>query len=135
MSKHLAILSKVGIEAILSGKKTIEARFSQKKIAPYGSVLVGDTVYIKPPGGEIIGEFRVKKVFYYCGLESGDMADLLTRYGKQLSLGNRLEDIKYTQAWAKAKYGTLIFISQSDRFITSPVKIKKSDLRGWMTIE
>lgn len=106
MKKHLAIFKGQAGEEILSGKKTIESRFSKVKKAPFGVVSSGDMVYIKPSGKEIIGEFRVKKVCYF-------------------------EDPEIKTA----RYATFIFIGDSARFITSPLKFKKKDSRGWVVLE
>lgn len=135
MKKHLAIMNKPTIEAILSGKKTVETRFSLHKIAPFGVISKGDLVYIKPPGEEIIGQFRVKKVFSFDGLCEPDFDDIFIKYGSQIRVGEKEEDNKYQTDKKQSNYGTLIFIGDSERFITSPVKIKKSDQRGWMVLE
>ena len=135
MKKHLAIMNKPTIEAILAGKKTIETRFSLHKISPFESVAPGDLVYMKPPGEEIVGQFRVKKVFSFAGLVPEDMENIFKSYGKQIAMGDKVEDDKYKEEKKGCKYGTLIFISESERFIVSPLKVKKSDMRGWMVIE
>ncbi len=122
------------IEAILSGQKTIETRFSKHKIAPYGEVRAGDLIYMKIPGGDIVGQFKAKKVFYFEGLTAGDVDKILQEYGKQISVGYALEDEKYLEIKKSSHFGTLIFIEQSERFITSPIKIQKHDLRGWMVL-
>lgn len=129
MKKHLAIMNKPTIEDILSGRKTIETRFSQHKISPFGEIGVGDLVYIKPPGEEVVGQFRVKKVISYEGLELNDLSYLREKYEKEM-----VTEGDYWGKKRKAKFGTLIFIGESERFITSPVKIKKSDMRGWMVL-
>lgn len=134
MKKHLAIMNKQTIEAILSGRKTVETRFSKHKIPPFGQVSAGDLIYMKPPGEDIIGQCRVKKVFNFEGLTSNDMEKLFVDYGKQIGIGVKEEDEKYFQGKRDSSYGTLIFISESERFITSPVKIKKRDLRGWVVL-
>lgn len=134
MRKHLAIVNKLSIEAILSGTKTIETRFSQKRISPFGDVSTGDVVYMKLSGGDIEGQFRVKKVFSFENLEPKDIEEIFEKYGPQISVGNKLEDEKYKQEKKNSSFGTLIFISESERFITSPIKIKKSDMRGWIVI-
>lgn len=128
-------MGKSAIEAILSGHKTIETRFSLHKIAPFGVISKGDLVYIKPPGEEVIGQFRVKKVFCFDGLTEDDMDDIFVKYGSQIGVGNEKENNNYQTAKKQSKYGTLIFIGDSERFITSPIKIKKSDQRGWMVLE
>ncbi len=66
--KHLAIFKGDGGEKILTGEKLIETRFSKSKIPPFGVISTGDLVYIKPSGGDIIGQFRVKKVIFFDGL-------------------------------------------------------------------
>lgn len=128
-------MNKPTIEAILGGKKTIETRFSLHKIPPFRCVFPGDLVYMKPPGEEIIGQFRVKKVFSFAGLDPEDIENIFKDYGKQISMGDKTEDERYEQIKKDCKFGTLIFIDQSERFITSPIKIPKSDQRGWMVLD
>ena len=127
--RHLAIFKGEGGELILSGKKTIESRFSKRKDPPFGVISSGDLVYIKPSGKDIIGQFRVKKVIFFDGLEIGDIEEIREKYEKELSV-----DESYWKGKENSKFGTLIFIGDSSRFITSPVKIPKKDLRGWVVL-
>jgi len=128
--KHLAIFKGDGANLILSGKKTIESRFSKKKSPPYGAISTGDLVYIKPTGKEIIGQFRVKKVFFIDGLTPEDVLDIEKRFGSDLAV-----DQTYWSDMSDSKYLSLIFIGEVNTFITSPVKIPKKDLRGWVVLE
>jgi predicted transcriptional regulator len=128
--KHLAIFKGVGGELILLGKKTIESRFSKRADVPFKQITSGDLVYIKPSGKDIIGQFKVKKVIFYDGLDLSDLSDLRKRYEEGLAVG---ED--YWEKKSGARYGTLIFIGESSRFITSPVRIPKKDLRGWVVLD
>ncbi|MDO8576749.1 MAG: hypothetical protein Q7R82_00220 [Candidatus Daviesbacteria bacterium] len=130
MKKHLAIFRGGAGEEILSGKKTIESRFSRVKNPPFGLISTGDLVYIKPSGKDIIGQFRVRKVIFFDGLDAGDLIDLRKRYEKELAV-----EETYWEQVAKARFGTLIFIGDSSRFITSPVKFPKKDLRGWVVLD
>ena len=129
MKKHLAIFKGDGADKILTGKKSIESRFSKIKIAPFGVVSSGDLVYIKPSGGEIIGQFRVKRVISFDGLNQEDVLDIKKRFEKEISV-----DENYWEGKMQAKYGTLIFIGTSSRFLTPPIKIPKKDLRGWVVL-
>ncbi len=122
-TKHLAIFRPDLAEAVLAGEKTIETRFSIHKIAPYGVISVGDLVFIKPSGREIIGQFRVKKVIFMEGLEANDVTEIFKRY--KVEINSKLS----------AKFATIIFITESERLITSPIKIKKSDRRGWVVLD
>lgn len=130
VKKHLAIFKGDGANLILEGKKTIESRFSRIKQAPYGAISAGDLVYIKPSGGSIIGQFRVKKVIFYDGLDSGEMEEIKKRFGNELAV-----DEAYWEAKLDSKYGSLIFIGSSNRFITSPINLPKKDLRGWVVLD
>lgn len=128
-------MSKATINSILDGQKTIETRFSKHNIAPYGTVSVGDIVYLKPPGDEVMGQFVAKKVMYFEGMEPEDIQKIFEDWGEQIGINPKLEDDEYFQQKKDSKFGTLIWVTQSERFITSPVKIKKSDQRGWLVLD
>ncbi len=130
MKKHLAIFKNQGGELILSGQKTVESRFSQAKIAPYGVISSGDLVYIKPSGGEIVGQFRVKKTIFFEGLTPLDVREIRVKYEKDIAM-----DDDYWQKKENSRVASLIFIGESSRFLTAPVKIPKKDLRGWVVLD
>lgn len=130
MKKHLAIFKGNGGELILSGKKTVESRFSRRKSPPFGVISGGDLVYIKPSGEDIIGQFKVKKVIFYDNLDLSDLSHLREKFGEDLVV-----DEAYWKKKAGSKYGTLIFIGDCAKFITSPVRILKKDLRGWVVLD
>ena len=130
MKKHLAIFTGTAAEDILQGRKTIESRFSKAKIAPFLAVNTGDIVYIKPSGKELIGEFRVKKVIFIDGLKKEDFMMIKERFGEKI-----FADERYWQGKNDCKYGTLIFIGESARFLIPPLKISKRDLRGWVILD
>lgn len=135
MRRHLAIFSKDTIRQIFSGKKTIESRFSKKKISPFGQVAVGDTVYIKPSGEEIVGQFFVSKVFSIEGLDDSDWKWIKTDLLGGLGFTNKQEQDSYFNARSASRYCTLIYIDRVEQFITSPIKIPKKDLRGWVALD
>lgn len=127
--KHLAIFKGRAGEKILLGQKTIESRFSQVKNPPFGVISAGDLVYIKPSGKDIIGQFRVKKVFFFDNFDLSDLRNLRNLYNSELAV-----DEQYWGKVENARFGTLIFIGESERFITSPIKVTKKDLRGWVVL-
>lgn len=135
MHKHLAIFSEDAVKAILNGTKTIESRFSQKRISPFGQVTVGDIVYIKPSGRDIVGQFKVKKVISFEGLEEKDWELIRSEFGKQISLGSLEKNDEFFANHFTSNYCTLLFIDKVEQFITAPIRIKKSDQRGWVMLE
>jgi len=126
----LAIFKGDGAEKILIGKKSIESRFSRSKIVPFGVVSSGDLIYIKPSGADIIGQFKVKKVIFYDGLGASEIKEIREKYDKELAV-----DGNYWEGKINCRYGTLIFVGESSRFITSPIKLKKKDQRGWVVLK
>lgn len=127
--KHLAIFIDDYIEKIFKGEKTIEARFSQDKIAPYCLVKKGDEVYLKQSSKNIIGRFIVDNVLYYQGLTGETIGKLRKEYNNEICANDA-----FWQSKANAKYGTLIFISQPERFLT-PIRHTKHDRRAWLVLE
>lgn len=134
MKKHLAIFSKDVVKQIFSGKKLVETRFSRHKIAPFGLVERGDIVYIKPSGEEIVGQFTVKKVIFFEGLDNEDWKLIKGHYRGLIAFVDLEAEEKYFKQKENSRFGTLIFIGQVERFITAPVKIEKRDLRGWVVL-
>lgn len=125
MKKHLGIFASEAVKKIFDGKKRVEIRLSRRKIPPFGKVSVGDTVYIKPSGQDIAGQFKVIKVIYIEGFESSDLKSL----GKLDA-----SDKKYLNSKEKINFATIIYFDQIEQFITSPIRVEKKDLRGWVVI-
>jgi predicted transcriptional regulator len=134
MRKHLAILTRPAIKSVIAGEKTIEIRFSKKRISPFGEVGMGDIVYMKPPGEELIGQFEIKKVISLEGIEESEWEWIKTEFGPKMGLGSPAEAKNYFKLHQGSKYATIMFISKVEQFITSPIRIIKRDLRGWLVI-
>ena len=129
MAKHLAILNRVAAEAIFSGKKKVEGRFSQIKIAPFGKVGRGDSVLMKVSGEDISGQFLVDRVFYFDHPTVDEVEYIKKRYCKELALPSSFWICKDT-----INYITLMFIKSTGKFIIAP-QVKKKDLRPWVVLE
>lgn len=134
MKKHLSIFNKDSINLIFSGKKKAEVRFSQKKIAPFGMIGEGDLVYLKPVGAEIQGQFFVSKVISFEGLDKKDWELIKSTYAPDFGIQSKKEESDYFKSHQNARYATIIYIDRVEQFITSPVKIPKKDLRGWVVL-
>lgn len=136
MQRHLAIFSPSVIEALFNGIKTIESRFSKNKTAPYLQVSVGDVVYIKPSGEDIIGQFMVKKVLFLEGYTKQDFDELITAHWSKIGWGNKKEEDRFIkEKREESRYVTLLWIDQVEKFITPPVRIRKSDNRAWVVLD
>ncbi|OGD88326.1 hypothetical protein A3J17_03800 [Candidatus Curtissbacteria bacterium RIFCSPLOWO2_02_FULL_40_11] len=128
MAKHLAIINPEAVEDIFSGKKKIEGRFSQIKIAPFGKVASGDIVLMKLPGEKIAGQFIVDRVVSFDHPNKEEIEEIKKKYGVKLALPKT-----FWLEHEKINFVTLMFIKSVNKFIIEP-KIKKKDLRPWVVL-
>ncbi|OGD85189.1 hypothetical protein A2696_01690 [Candidatus Curtissbacteria bacterium RIFCSPHIGHO2_01_FULL_41_13] len=128
MAKHLAVVNREAVVDIFSGKKKIEGRFSQIRIAPFGKVSAGDIVLIKIGGKEIVGQFIVDRVIYFDHPTNEEVIEIKKKYGRGLSL-----PATFWLEREKINYATLMFIKSVTKFIVAP-DFPKKDLRGWVVI-
>lgn len=127
--KHLAIFVGDAIENILTGKKTIESRFSKKNVLPYQSIAKGDMILLKQSGGDIVGRVEVDNVLFYENFGSKGLAEFRKMYSDDLCVGEN-----FWQEKSKSRYVSLIFLKNPERFIAA-MKFKKHDRRPWVIIE
>ena len=59
---HIAVMTEPYLSLVISGEKTMEARFSKRKQPPWGNVAQGDTVKKKKSGGGYVGIFEAGSV-------------------------------------------------------------------------
>ncbi|HEY5600623.1 MAG TPA: hypothetical protein VIK81_00880 [Patescibacteria group bacterium] len=125
----MAIFEGDAIEKILLGEKTIDGRFSQKRLPPFGVVSKGDLVYLKRSGGEVKGQFLVDRVIFFDHPTKEEIADIRTKYKSKLSLSD-----SFWFSHPQINYLTLMFIELPQNLITQPKFVKK-DLRGWVVLK
>lgn len=128
MARHLAIFDKVAADAIFSGKKKVDGRFSQIRIAPFGKVSAGDIIFIKIGGAKIVGQFTCDRVLYFDHPTNLELEEIKRKYGKILVL-----PATFWLNHEKVNYVTLMFIGAVSKFIIAP-EIKKRDLRPWVAL-
>lgn len=127
---HLAIFSDRGtIEKIFNCQKTVESRFSQKRIAPYKKIMKDDTIYLKLAGEKILGKVVVDNVLYFDNLEKKRIRQICTNYQKELAM-----EKNFWYSKNLAKHASLIFLKNPSRFL-APLKFIKRDKRGWVVLE
>lgn len=127
MRKHIVILKKKYYDMLLSGKKTIESRFSYNKCAPFEKVSVGDELLIKQTGKDVTLIANVEKVKYY-NLNPALVDKIRIEYGKQIS-SDKIEDWQTTM---NKKYCTLVWVT--DLKEVEPIKVQRSCGAGWIIL-
>lgn len=127
--KHLAIFTEETIRDIFRGEKTIDVRFSLKRIPPFKKVESGDLIYVKKSGGKIVGQFKVKRVVFFDNLSAALFNKIRRDYQREIKA-----DRYFWHNHAEAKYGTLIFISEVQG-VLFPIQIEKRDRRPWVVLD
>lgn len=112
---------------VLNGEKTIESRWSMKKIAPYKKVNVGDDIYLKLTGCPVTAKAKVKNVEFY-ELTPKIVESIRIKYGKEIGT-DKFKDWKTT---LNKKYCTLIWLEKVEK--TPPLNVPKSNGAGWLII-
>lgn len=126
-SLHLAVFVEPYLEWILHGRKTIESRFSMRRVAPYRVVCPGDLLALKQSGGCIVGVCRVANVQLF-ELNAANQEYIRHRYSVPLCA----EDAAFWQARSRFRYATLIHLSDVSR--VRPFACGKRDRRGWVVV-
>lgn len=95
----------------------------------------------KGNGGEMIltgqktieSRFSRAKIAPFGQISSGDLV-YIKPSGKEIIGQFKVKKVVFIDK-ANGKYVTLIFIGESSRFLTAPLKIPKKDLRGWVVLD
>lgn len=134
---HVAIMKKNWrlIPKILSGEKTIESRWYMHKVAPWGKINPGDTIYFKNSGEKVSVRVRVRKVLQINNLDSYKVKEILAKYGARDGLD--IDDLdRFYELFKDKKYCILIFLEKPVR--VKPFEIDKTGfgaMAAWMCVE
>ena len=124
---HLAVFVEPFLQFILSGRKTVESRFSLHLCPPHNRVQKGDIILLKKSGGPVVGISEVASVWFY-ELDPLSWKAIHEKFSKALCADN-------TDFWRKRKraaYATLMRLSRVTRI--HPIRCDKRDRRGWVVL-
>jgi ASC-1-like (ASCH) protein len=124
---HLAILKKPYLEAILTGRKVVESRFTRTRRGAFEGVCKGDKIFLKESSGPVCGTAVVSDVKRFEGLTPERMVELEKRYN-DLVCGGR----EYWVSKANCRFGVLVWLSEVRRI--EPIRIAKKDWRAWVVL-
>jgi hypothetical protein len=127
-SLHLAILVEPYLEFILSHRKTIESRFSVRRIPPYYGASEGDIILLKRSGGPIVGLCQIAQVNRY-SLTPSVMEMLKTQFSRDLCA----EDPGFWKERENMLFATLMTLQNV--VPTPPIGFNKRDRRGWVVLQ
>jgi hypothetical protein len=125
---HLAVLLEPYLKYILEGRKTVESRFSERRIAPYGDVHRHDVILLKRSGGPILGLCQVSNIWYY-QLDPESWREIRAEFSQMLCAEN-------PEFWSQrrgAEFATLMSLRNVLKI--QPIKYSKNDRRGWVVLK
>ena len=124
---HLAVLVEPYLRYILEGKKTVESRFSERRIAPYGNVQRHDVILLKRSGGPILGLCQVSNRWYY-QLDPKSWNEIRTEFSQMLCA----QDPEFWRQRERAEFATLMSLRNVLKI--RPINYSKNDRRGWVVL-
>jgi ASC-1-like (ASCH) protein len=126
-NSHLVILKRPYLDAILTGRKTIESRFMRTSRAPFGKISPGDKLFFKITSGPVCATARVQKVMSFDNLTQKRLRQIRRTYNDRI--------IAHDQYWtdkSNCKRGVLIWLDHIKPI--EPVWIDKKDWRAWVVL-
>jgi hypothetical protein len=124
---HLAIFVEPFLSYVLTGRKSVESRFSTMRCAPFGRVAVGDIILLKAASGPVKGVCEVADAWYF-DLRSVPLRNLRERFSEAICA----TDDDFWRSREKCEYATLLKL-RSVREV-SPMPCPKRDRRGWVIL-
>jgi ASC-1-like (ASCH) protein len=125
---HLVVLKRPYLEAILSGRKTIESRFMRTSRAPFAAVAAGDRLFFKVTSGPVCATGRVREVMTFENLTAGGIEQIKQTYNDRIIAPDRYWDEKKRHC----RRGVIIWLDRVKPI--EPVWIDKKDWRAWVVL-
>ena len=124
---HLVVLKRPYLDAILSGRKTIESRFMKTRRAPFAAVAPGDRLFFKVTSGPVCATGRVREVMTFENLTAKRIEQIKRTYNDRIIAPDRYWDEK-----RHCRRGVLIWLDHVRPI--EPIRIDKKDWRAWAVL-
>ncbi len=134
--QHIAIMQKSwGLtDKILSGEKSIESRWYQKKYKPWDNIKSGEIIYFKDSGGPAKIKAEASRVMQFSDLTPKKVKEILDKYGR--NDGIEKEKIpEFFERFKNKKYCILIFLKNPTGI--KPFEIDKTGfgaMAAWISV-
>jgi ASC-1-like (ASCH) protein len=115
------------LDAILTGRKTVESRFYQTNHKWLSQIAPGDKLFLKITSGPVMAAATVAHVKVYDNLNPAQIEQIKAKHNKQI-LGDEL----YWKEKSNARFGLLCRLT--DVSPITPRFIRKFDWRAWVVL-
>ncbi len=131
MAVHIAIVHKRYGQQILSGDKTVEARLSRVRCAPFGRVCMGERIYFKQVSGQFFATAVVASVDQHEALTPRCVARLSREYHSSVR-GTK----EYWQGKKQARYATFVVLKEIEQVDCGPIWSRTPGSRqAWFVLD
>jgi ASC-1-like (ASCH) protein len=124
---HLVILKKPYFDAILSGQKQIESRFTKTKREPFGQIQSGNKLLLKISSGPVCAIAKVAAVKSFENLTPEKIVQIKKEYNQGIKGSDQIWQSRHD-----CKFGLLIWLTDVEPI--EPVWIHKKDWRAWVVL-
>jgi ASC-1-like (ASCH) protein len=125
---HLVILKKCYLDKIIEGSKPVELRLLKTACQPYGSVAIGDKLFLKQSSGPVCATAEISSFQEYNNLTPEKISKLKAVYN-HLVFGT-------DEYWAeKSESKFAVFVWMKNVKPIKPMMIKKLDWRAWVVLK
>jgi hypothetical protein len=124
---HLAVFKEPYLALLLNGSKTVESRFSRRRVPPYRAVSEDDLMLVKRVAGPVVGIALIGTPGFY-ELDQRAWVDVRRRFARALCA----EDDGFWEARGEARYATILPVKATVPI--GPVAVAKRDRRGWVAL-
>jgi ASC-1-like (ASCH) protein len=126
-NRHLVILKKPYLKAVIEGQKKVESRFTKTRRPHFGQIYPGDEIFLKLSSGPVCATATAAAVKYFENLTPKQILQLKQQYNHLICGSDN-----YWQSKTSCKFGFLVWL-ESVRAI-KPVYISKRDWRAWVVL-
>jgi ASC-1-like (ASCH) protein len=124
---HLVILKQPYFDAILTGQKQIESRFTKTRREPFGQIQAGDRLLLKISSGPVCATANVAAVKSFENLTPQKIEQIKEEYNHYIKGSDEIWRSRYD-----CKFGLLIWLADVEPI--EPVRIHKKDWRAWVVL-
>jgi hypothetical protein len=125
---HAAIIDARLASGLLDGRKRVETRFARQRRLPYGRISVGDEIYFKISGQDIIGHAPAIRVQHFDDLTPAAIDALREKYNHAI-----LAPRHYWRARRDCRFGVLIWLGPVRRW-AGRARIPRQYGAGWVLL-
>lgn len=133
---HLVVYKRKGlrrdyVQLMFDGDKTLDIKFSNRRVPPFNTLNKGDHMYIKESSGPVVGRCTITDFKYFDFQQGGDMLALLMEHGEKIGIESEEEAIRLFEKRSGYRYMTLFQLDEPIA-LPHPIRVEKHDMRVWV---